>query len=95
MKDTISTTDHNEIKNWAEERKGIPSSLENPDEDASNLILRILFSDDKKVEQAKQISWDEFFKRFEEHKLAFVYKHENFGGELTNFHRFVFREDIN
>ena len=95
MKDTVSTTNHNEIQQWAEEKEGIPATLKNQDEEASNLIIRILFSDDKNVDQAREIPWDQFFKLFEEHKLAFVYKHENFGGALSNFHRFVFRDEIN
>jgi hypothetical protein len=94
MKDTVSTIDHNEIKSWTEERKGAPASLKEPSEEASNLILRILFNGDKNVNQAKEISWEQFFKLFEQHQLALVYKHENFGGKLSNSHRFVFRDEI-
>lgn len=94
MKDTVSTINHNEIKNWAEERKGTPASLKEPSAEASNLILRILFDHEKNVDQVKNISWEQFFKLFEQHQLAFVYKHENFGGKNSNAHRFVFRDDI-
>ncbi len=94
MKDTVSTINHKEIKLWADERKGKPSMLTDPDPEASNLILRFYFRKNTNGEDLKEISWDKFFETFEKNKLSFVYKHDNYGGNNSNFHRFVFRDDI-
>lgn len=95
MKDTVSTTNHKEVKLWVEERKGMPSILKETSPEASNQILRIYFGNNPaNGADMKSITWNKFFEEFENNNLAFVYRHENFGGQNSTFHRFVFRDDI-
>lgn len=71
-----TTTDHDEIRRWAEERGGRPAlAVEHQDEPMG---LRIEFPEDRgnEEEPLRPISWDEFFKKFDEDNLVFLYREE-------------------
>ena len=90
MADSKTTTDHDTIRNWAEERGGRPATVagtESGGEDAG--ILRIDFQDpDDKLEE---IAWDEWFRKFDEEKLAFLYQDETKDGSTSRFFKLVSR----
>lgn len=77
MADQKTTTDHEEIRRWAEERGGRPAlALEQQDQP---LGLRIEFPEDEEGgsdEALRRISWDEFFQKFDEDNLVFLYRDE-------------------
>ena len=86
------TTDHGTIRKWAEERKGVPATVKETsrgDEEAG--ILRISFPGYGDESSLKEISWDDFFKKFEESKLAFLYQEKTKEGDLSRFFKFVSR----
>jgi hypothetical protein len=75
------TRDHDEIRRWAEERRGKPAMVE------ETKILRIDFG--KPEENFKQVSWDEFFKIFDDRDLEFLYQEETEDGGVSRFNKFV------
>lgn len=77
-----TTTNHDEIRNWAEERGGKPACVEGTED-----LLRIDFPDNDGDEDLEEISWEEFFEAFEENDLAFLYQDE----EDSRFNKFVQR----
>jgi hypothetical protein len=84
MTSATATTNHEEIRRWAEERGGHPARVEGTN------ILRIDFdeprgNDDDRLER---IGWDEFFKVFDRNKLAFLHDEE----PDSRFNKFVERE---
>ena len=86
-----TTTDHSKIKQWVEARGGRPVSVKNTGKGESAGVLRIDFpgyGDDSKLEE---ISWDEFFDKFEESSLAFLHQDKTAGGETSRFFKFVSR----
>ncbi len=85
-----ATTDHDEIRAWAEARNAQPASVSGTGDDDDPGILRLNFPgyDEDSLEE---ISWDEFFEKFEENKLAFLYQEETAGGERSNFNKLVRR----
>ena len=87
-----TTTDHDEIREWVEERDGEPAYVEST-EDGDSGLLRIDFPDEGDDENLDDISWDEFFETFEENDLAFLYQDETDDGETSYFSKFVSRED--
>ncbi|WP_435179250.1 hypothetical protein [Halorussus sp. AFM4] len=88
-----TTTDHDEIREWVEERDGQPAYVEGT-EDGDSGLLRIDFPDEgDDDENLDDISWDEFFETFEENDLAFLYQDETDDGETSYFSKFVSRED--
>ena len=85
------TTDHDTIRRWAEERGGRPASVAATHSDDDAGILRIDFEDDEKDEGLQTISWDDFFQKFEESELAFLYQDETRSGGTSRFFKFVRR----
>jgi len=80
-----TTTDHDEIRRWAEERGGRPSIVRT---DGRGGILRIDFQEPDA--NLASISWDEFFRIFEDRKLAFLYQ-EEISGQTSRFNKLVDR----
>src|SRR5690242_21682840 len=85
------TTDHDKIRKWAEQRGGRPASVRGTEEGKEEAgILRIAFTDDEDLET---IEWDEFFHKFEEEHLAFLYQDETADGGKSRFFKLVERDD--
>lgn len=92
MTDARKTTDHDEIRQWVEERNGKPASVTGTgDGEREPGLLRIDFAEDGEDERLDEISWDEFFEKFEEKQLAFLYQDQKANGEPSTFNKFVSR----
>ena len=85
-----TTTDRAVIRKWVEARGGKPATVKGTGDRDEAGILRINFpgGDEDRLEE---ISWDEFFEKFEEKKLAFLYQDETSGGQESRFFKFVSR----
>ncbi len=86
------TTDHNEIRRWVEERGGKPATVKRTGGKDEAGILRINFPGYSGEESLEEISWDEFFRKFDEKKLAFLYQDKTSEGKESRFFKFVSRE---
>ena len=83
------TTNHDEIRKWAEKRGGHPASVRGTEEGNEEAgVLRIAFTKDEDLEQ---ISWDEFFDKFEEEHLAFLYQDRTAEGGESRFFKLIER----
>lgn len=90
MSQATSTTDHDTIRQWAEERGGQPATVaetQHADEEAG--LLRIDFPGQGEDEGLEPISWDAFFTKFDEENLEFLYQEETDDGEMSRFCKFV------
>ncbi len=85
------TTEHEVIRAWVEERGGLPAVVAGTRDGEEGGVLRVDFGDHE--EDLEEVSWDEFFKLFEEHDLAFLYTEQTATGGESYFHKFVERED--
>ncbi|WP_025745819.1 hypothetical protein [Kallotenue papyrolyticum] len=54
-------------------------------------VLRIDCPGGAGSERFEQISWEEWFRKFDEHKLAFLYQAEKASGEQSTFFKLVSR----
>ncbi len=89
-----TTTDHAEIKKWAESRGGKPAAVKDTQHGKSDPgLIRLEFPDAKQSDSAdlEEISWDDFFEKFEENELALVYQEETAGGAKSSFNKLVKR----
>jgi hypothetical protein len=70
-----TTTNHDEIRQWAESKGGRPAAVDRTHRSGEVGIIRIMFPDRKQSEHDAliEISWDEFFGEFEDRELALVY----------------------
>lgn len=87
-----TTTDHDEIRHWAEERGGRPAAVESTGSADDPGILRIAFPDRPAGDDDNlaEISWDEWFDAFETNRLALVYDPD---GE-SRFDKLVSRSNV-
>ncbi len=87
-----TTTDHDEIRNWVEQREGKPSIVKDTaDNGREGAMLRIDFdepggNDDEGLEH---IGWDRFFKIFDDNDLAFL----RVDNDDSRFNKFVERQE--
>ncbi|ARO26235.1 hypothetical protein TAL182_PA00045 (plasmid) [Rhizobium sp. TAL182] len=87
MSSSETTTDHKKIRKWVEERDGRPAAIRTRGKGG---VLRIDFGE--KEEEFDEIDWDEFFKIFDENKLAFLYQNQTKDGKTSRFNKFVERD---
>ncbi len=87
MSSSETTTDHQIIQEWVEARDGRPSVIRTKGKGG---VLRIDFGQPE--DDFEEIGWDEFFKIFDENKLAFLYQGETKDGETSRFNKFVERQ---
>src|SRR3954452_7683887 len=87
-----TTTDHEEIRRWAEERGGRPSTVRGTGGNDNVGILRIDFRGYSGGDSLEEISWDEWFEKFDENGLALLYQETTANGQRSNFNKIVSRE---
>ncbi|WP_437758219.1 lipocalin/fatty-acid binding family protein [Sorangium sp. So ce1389] len=88
-----TTIDHDEIRQWAESRGGRPATVKSTEKHGEPGILRIDFPGYSGEGSLEEISWDDFFAKFEESNLAFVYQEKTADGQPSNFSKLVSRPD--
>lgn len=98
--DFQTTTSHVVIRSWAESHGGKPALIVDPNRFDKQVGLRLDFpgkSDEALLSKAhhnKDVSWEEFFKVFEEQELAFDYLEEPGDTDLVDAYRFLKREAL-
>ena len=80
-----ATTDHNTIRKWAEKKGGKPAAIKRTHRGGDVGIIRIMFPDRPQSEHdaLEEISWDEFFRQFEESKLALLYEEDSLFSKIV------------
>ncbi len=86
MSEAKTTTNHDEIRKWVEERDGRPWRVKTSGKGG---VLRIDFWEPE--ESFEEISWDDFFKIFDENNLAFLHQDKTADGKTSRFNKFVER----
>jgi hypothetical protein len=90
MASAKTTTDHDTIRSWAEARGGRPARVKGTGGKDDPGMLRLDFGEPDP--QLAEISWEEFFEKFDENDLAFLYQEETASGEESRFSKFVERQ---
>jgi hypothetical protein len=74
------TTDHDEIKHWAEKHRAVPAEILPPHLNHEPAVLRMMLpqiaADHKDI---RVLAWDEFFAKFDLLGLSFVYANDHSG----------------
>ena len=91
--ETRKTIDHQEIQKWVEERGGFPATVTRTEKNGEAGVLRIDFPGYSGNDSLERISWDDFFEKFDEKKLAFLYQDQMRDGEESRFFKFVSRDE--
>jgi hypothetical protein len=86
------TTDHDQIRRWAEERGAQPACVKGTGDRGDVGMLRLDFPGYSGAESLQPISWDDWFEKFDERNLALLYEDTLASGERSNFNKLVSRE---
>ncbi len=86
-----TTTDHDEIRRWVEDHGGKPVTVRGTGDGDEAGVLRIDFPGCAGEDQLEPISWDEWFQKFDDSDLAFLYQEEKASGEDSTFFKLVSR----
>jgi glutathione synthase/RimK-type ligase-like ATP-grasp enzyme len=84
------TTNHEEIKRWVKERGGRPAVVKDTEgQGAGAGVIRINFPEHSEKDTLKEISWEDFFKTFDQRKLGFLYQDKTKDGQMSRFFKFI------
>ena len=84
------TSDHEEIRRWAEAREARPTAVIGSDGTAG--LIRLDLPGQGGDGPLEEIGWDEWFNKLDQHKLALLYQEHTAGGENSSFNQIVSRE---
>jgi len=87
-----ATTDHEQIRRWAEERGARPTCVKGTGGRGDTGMIRLDFPGYTGEESLQEISWDDWFQKFDENNLALLYQERTAGGQKSNFNKLVSRE---
>ncbi|GGH97355.1 Rho termination factor N-terminal domain-containing protein [Arthrobacter liuii] len=82
---SLATTHHEVIRQWAEERDGVPATVDGTEHGDHLGVLRIDFRD--KDANLREVNWREWFKTFDQRRLNFIYQEQRSDGTQSNFFR--------
>jgi len=86
-----TTRDHDEIRKWAESRGAVPAEVASTEQKGEPGILRFEFPNapNRNDSKLKEISWDDFFEKFDETDLELLYQEKTADGQKSNFNKLV------
>jgi hypothetical protein len=83
---TLATRSHEVIRRWAEERQATPATIPSTRHDGRPGVLRFDFPG-YGGRRLEPISWDEWFRSFDERQLVFLFQEHKRDGRQSNFFR--------
>jgi ferritin-like metal-binding protein YciE len=85
-------TDHEEIRQWAEERGGQPACVRGTGGKGDTGMIRLDFPGYSGGDSLEPIDWDEWFEKFDQNNLALIVQETTGSGQKSNFNKLVKRE---
>lgn len=85
------TTDHDQIRQWAEERGAHPACVRGTGGKGDTGMIRLDFPGYSGGDSLEEISWDDFFSKFDEQGLALLYQDSTARGQKSNFNKLISR----
>ena len=89
MADSKRTTDHDTIREWAEEHGARPAHVASTGDGDDLGMLRLDFGEND--EELEEVEWDDWLDAFDENDLALLYQEEPEGDHEHPFKKLVSR----
>lgn len=91
--ESLVTRSHEVILRWAEERSAVPATIPGTEHNGHLGVLRFDFPD-YEGQTLQHVTWEEWFKAFDERQLVMVFQEHMRNGRRSNFFKFnsPFRE---
>ena len=83
---SLVTANHDVIRQWAEERDATPATVSGTEHGDLLGVLRFDFGGDG-GDNLEHVSWDDWFRTFDERNLNFLYQEKKSDGSQSNFFR--------
>lgn len=83
------TRNHDAIRRWVEDRGGAPATVGTTRSDDDAGIIRIDFPGYSGGDTLEKISWEEWFEKFDESDLVFLYQETLADGGKSNFNKLI------
>jgi hypothetical protein len=87
-------TDPDEIRRWAEERNARPARVKGTGGNGDIGIIRLDFPGYSGEDTLEEISWDDWFREFDQKNLALLVQDKTASGRKSNFNKLVNRETL-
>ena len=91
-KSAYPLTDHDEIRQWAEQRGAQPACVKGTGGRGDTGMIRLDFPGYTGEDSLQEISWDDWFEKFDESGLALMVQDTTAGGQKSNFNKLVKRQ---
>ena len=85
-------TDHNEIRRWAEQRGAKPSAVQRTGGGNDIGMIRLDFPGYSGAGSLEEVSWDDWFEKFDESNLALIVQEKTARGQTSNFNKLISRD---
>jgi hypothetical protein len=85
-------TDHDEIRKWAEARGARPTCVKGTEASDGSCLLRLDFPGYTGEESLQPIPWAQWFRVFDQRKLALIVEDKTADGKPSYFNKLVSRE---
>jgi hemerythrin-like domain-containing protein len=82
------TTDHSEIRDWADRRGGRPAGVLDENSNEKGIIL-FEFPDNSPDQELKRKQWRSFFSYMDSQQLALLYKEQTEAGRLSEYYKLI------
>lgn len=87
-------TDHEAIRRWAEKRDAWPACVRRTRGRKDVGMIRLDFPGYSGAGSLQEISWDEWFEKFDDTNLALIVQNQTASGEKSNFNKIVGRDTV-
>jgi hypothetical protein len=84
-------TDHEEIRQWAEARGAQPACVKGTGRRGDTGMIRLDLPGFSGAKSLQPISWDDWFRQFDDNNLALLVQDTTAGGSQSNFNKLVAR----
>ncbi len=81
---SLATRSHAVIEHWAKERNAVPATVPGTEHEDRAGVLRFNFPG-YGGRKLKEISWQEWFKTFDDRHLVFIFQEHMKNGNMSNF----------
>lgn len=89
--ESTTTTDHGQIRRWVEEHGGKPAAVKGTGGVGDPGVLRIDFPGGAEGDRLEHVGWEDWFQKFEDSGLAFLYQQRKADGSDSTFFKLVQR----
>jgi len=93
MASSHTLVDHDAIQEWADSRKAKPACVKGTGGDDDVGMIRLDFPGYSGGDSLQEITWEEWFRQFDENGLALIVQEETASGERSNFNKLVKRDE--